>query len=182
MVADSKGVKMSKSKGNVINPIELIDKYGADALRMSLLYGTPAGSKVILSEDKVRGMRNFSNKIWNAARFLQSLELETGDYSHDPIVEGSIDQWIHDVTNYLEQYKFDKAIEYLYTTLWHVYCDDYIEKAKKGLISKPVMDKAFRVLITLLHPFAPFVTEAIWQEYSQQSESSLLATTAWPTS
>jgi valyl-tRNA synthetase len=182
MVADSKGVKMSKSKGNVINPIELIDKYGADALRMSILYGTPAGSKVILSEDKVRGMRNFSNKIWNAARFLQSLELETGDYSHDPIVEGSIDQWIHDVTNYLEQYKFDKAIEYLYTTLWHVYCDDYIEKAKKGLISKPVMDKAFRVLITLLHPFAPFVTEAIWQEYSQQSESSLLATTAWPTS
>src|SRR5258708_33561239 len=75
MVADSKGIKMSKSKGNVVNPLDLVEKYGADALRMSLIYGTPAGSKVILSDDKVRSMRNFANKVWNISRFVSQIEI-----------------------------------------------------------------------------------------------------------
>ncbi len=176
MVADAKGVKMSKSKGNVINPIDLIDKYGADALRISLMYGTPAGSKVILSDDKVRSMRNFANKVWNAARFLES-------FSGEGPVNEAFEIWYskdipESITKDLENFRLDKAAEKIYEAIWHEFCDIRIEEAKKGGINSTQLKEAFLVLLKLLHPFMPFVTEAIWQEMGNKD---LLITSSWPT-
>lgn len=184
VVADSKGVKMSKSKGNVVNPLELIEKYGADALRMSLLYGTPAGSKIILSEQKVKGMRNFSNKIWNATRFLQMIEPEKTDQSADFNQEFSnkLDEIVKITTNYLEQLKLDKALENLYENFWHWYCDWAIEQCKSGAISKENMLIGLDKFLKMLHPFAPFVTESCYQNLnSSKNEDNLLINAPWPT-
>lgn len=176
-VTDAKGQKMSKSKGNVINPLDLIEKYGADALRMSLMYGTPAGSKVILSDDKVRSMRNFANKIWNAARFVQALE-------NDAKENKAFKTWVTEVTtkttDYLKNFKFDQASSLLYDEFWHNYCDKYIEEAKQGKINKEEMEDALLVFIKLLHPFMPFVTEAIYQELFAQNKKGLLINSSWP--
>lgn len=182
MVADSKGLKMSKSKGNVINPIDLVDKYGADALRMSLMYGIPAGSKVILSEDKVRGMRNFSNKIWNATRFVQMLQkgeatIGTSNENYAEAFENRMVEIVEETTKNLEKYKLDKAMEGLYETFWHWYCDWAIEECKAGSIPVPQMVQGLKTFLTLLHPFAPFVTEACYQE---MFGDSLLMLQPWP--
>ncbi len=181
MVADAKGVKMSKSKGNVINPIELVDKYGADALRISLLYGTPAGSKVILSENKVKGMRNFSNKIWNAARFLVMMQT---DKSVKPTLDAEfkkqVSKLITTITGALEKYQFNVAADELYEKFWHWYCDECIEKAKVGLISKGAMIEGLVTFLKLLHPIMPFVTESVWHELGHKDDE-LLITSKWPT-
>lgn len=175
MVADSKGIKMSKSKGNVVNPLDFVDKYGADALRMSLLYGTPAGSKVILSEEKVRGMRNFSNKIWNAARFVKEFSNEAkDDLSFDVWYQKSLPQLI---TKHLDRYDLNLAAEELYNDFWHKFCDIEIERAKKGEVSSSQLKIALFNLLKLLHPFMPFVTEQIWSELGNKE---LLITSAWP--
>ena len=174
MVADSKGVKMSKSKGNVINPIELIDKYGADALRMSLLYGTPSGSKVILSEEKVRAMRNFANKIWNASRFVKDFNLEAEE---DKAFDLKIKSITEGVTKSLEKYNLNKATEIIYEEFWHWYCDQVIEEAKTGKIGQKQLKSGLLVFLKLLHPFMPFVTEAVWKELDN---NELLITSSWP--
>ena len=174
MVADSKGIKMSKSKGNVINPIELADKYGADALRMSLLYGTPAGSKVILSEDKVKGMRNFSNKIWNAARFVKDFN---GDVPKNKDFEEKINNIAKDVTKNLDKYNLNSAAEVLYENFWHWFCDQVIEEAKGGKIGKEDLNIGLETFLKLLHPFMPFVTESVWKE---MGFTGLLTTSNWP--
>lgn len=176
MVADSKGVKMSKSKGNVINPINLIDKYGADALRISLLYGTPAGSKVILSEEKVKGMRNFSNKIWNAARFVKEFKSEAPKNKE---FDKKMKKIIKDVTESIDKYKLNKASEILYEEFWHWFCDKCIEESKNGKIGARQLKKGLFVFIKLLHPFMPFVTEKIW---SEMGEKELLISSQWPNS
>ncbi len=178
MVTDVKGVKMSKSKGNVINPIDLIEKYGADALRMSLMYGTPAGSKVILSDDKVRAMRNFANKVWNAARFVQN-------FSNDSKDNLAVENWYSSVlpkyiTSCLDNFQLNKASEKIYEAIWHEFCDLRIEEAKQGKISSKQLKEAFVILLKLLHPFMPFVTEAIWQENKNLQDSPLLITSSWP--
>jgi len=180
MVADSKGLKMSKSKGNVINPIDLIDKYGADSLRFSLLYGSPAGGKVILSEEKVRGMRNFSNKIWNASRFLIMLENnQAPEADNEEVAEfkKTISDLATKVTSSLEKYEFNVAADELYEKFWHWYCDICIEKAKIGTLPKDVMAEGLKTFLKLLHPFMPFVTEAVWKELGNKD---LLITSAWP--
>lgn len=174
MVADAKGVKMSKSKGNVINPIELIDKYGADALRISLLYGTPAGSKVILSEEKVKGMRNFSNKIWNATRFVKESKVEA---SKNEEFNKKIREIIKDTTENIDKYNLNKASEILYEEFWHWFCDQVIEDAKQGKIGKEDLTHGIQTFLKLLHPFMPFVTEAAWQELNPKE---LLITAEWP--
>jgi valyl-tRNA synthetase len=174
MVADSKGVKMSKSKGNVINPIELIDKYGADSLRMSLLYGTPSGSKVILSEEKVRAMRNFANKIWNASRFVKNFNLEAQE---DKAFDLKIKSITESVTKSLEKYNLNKATEIIYEEFWHWYCDQVIEEAKTGKIGQRQLKSGLLVFLKLLHPFMPFVTEAVWKEMDNKE---LIITSSWP--
>jgi valyl-tRNA synthetase len=180
MLADSKGQKMSKSKGNVVNPLDFVDKYGADALRMSLLYGSPAGGKVILSEDKVKGMRNFSNKIWNAARFL--FMLQSNKSGENPGSENNefnkrIKKIIEEVSLLLEKYQLNLASEKLYDEFWHWYCDICIEHTKVGMIDRDVMIKGLETFLKLLHPFMPFVTEQIWHEMGNKD---LLITSSWP--
>jgi len=178
MVADKEGKKMSKSKGNVVNPIELVDKYGADAFRFGLLYGTAQGSKVVLAEDKIKAMRNFSNKIWNAARFVKTLSGSTSEQSRPesetvsdekPLVgEKSfklrLERVMKTTTKYLEKYEFGQATEFLYQEFWHWYCDECIEKNKKGEIGNQALLEGLKAFLILLHPFVPFVTEAVWQE------------------
>lgn len=178
MVADSKGIKMSKSKGNVINPIDLIDKYGADSLRMSLMYGTPAGSKVILAEDKVRAMRNFANKIWNLGRYVQlafensdevSFDKPTKQNKEDEKILQELNELIISVTKSLEKYNLNTALENIYEFAWHDFADIYIEKTKDRIKNKDVgglytLRHTYLTIIKLLHPFAPFVTESVWLE------------------
>jgi valyl-tRNA synthetase len=194
MVADEKGVKMSKSKGNVIDPIELVDKYGADALRFSLLYGVPAGSKAILSDNKVRGMRNFSNKIWNIGRFV--LQNRPPTKNSKLKIQNEDDKWILEelekttkkVTDSLENYKLNEAAEEIYDFIWHRFADVYIEKIKdwkdkKATVRKdavPVLYHVLKVSIKLLHPFMPFVTEAIFQKCFAKKRGDLLAKSSWP--
>ena len=174
MVTDSKGQKMSKSKGNVVNPIEYIEKYGADALRMSLLYGIPAGGRIPLSEDKVRGMRNFANKIWNAARFVKDFTLEA---PKDKAFEERINNIIKEVSKDLDKYNLNSAAEVLYEEFWHWFCDQVIESAKQGKIGKEDLEFGVTTFLKLLHPFMPFVTEQIWQEMGKKE---LLITSEWP--
>lgn len=195
MVADSKGVKMSKSKGNVVNPIELIEKYGADSLRMSLIYGTPAGSKVILADEKVKAMRNFANKIWNLGRYVQFANSNFSKESFkkpaildkdDKKISNSLDTLIKDVTSCLNKYQLNTALEHIYDFSWHEFADIYVEKSKNKIAkndSKTIytLTKSYLTILKLLHPFAPFVTESIWQELKNlRSEKENLITSTWP--
>lgn len=180
MVADAKGIKMSKSRGNVINPIDWVDKYGADAVRMALLYGTPAGSKVNLAEEKVRGMRNFSNKIWNAARFILADPLpQKTDSIENEQFKKEMTQIINKTTGFLQKFQISYATDLLYDKFWHWYCDEQIEKAKKGEISKNDLAGGLTVFLKLLHPFMPFVTEAVWGEVAGAQEGMLI-NSKWP--
>jgi valyl-tRNA synthetase len=182
MVSDAKGVKMSKSKGNVINPIELVDKYGADALRMTLLYGVAPGSAISLSEDKVRGMRNFSNKIWNAARYVINRSQESGVRSHgtengDVEFMRRLDTVVKTVTKSLNEYRLGLAAETVYNEFWHWFCDEAIEKNKAQEISDRAIFEGLTTFLKLLHPFMPFVTEAVWTELGNKE---MLITSQWP--
>ncbi|MBU1322516.1 valine--tRNA ligase [Patescibacteria group bacterium] len=180
MVADKKGVKMSKSKGNVINPIELVDKYGADAFRMALIFGTSPGSKVILSDDKVRAMRNLTNKIWNATRFVIKFLKETsGAGEKDQEFKDSLNKCVKKTTEHLEKFRLGQASEQIYEWFWHWFCDQKIEEAKKGKISQAVLLEGLRTFLKLLHPFVPFVTEAVWQQLPKTKEK-LLINSQWP--
>jgi len=194
MVADAKGIKMSKSKGNVVNPIELADKYGADALRMTLLHGTASGSAIALSEDKVRGMRNFSNKIWNAARYVISGNQELGignqgKENNNAEFMKKLDAVVKTVTKHLNEYRLGLAAETVYNEFWHWFCDEAIESNKKQEISDKAIFEGLVTFLKLLHPFMPFVTEAIWGELKgtrakgqglRDKESDLLISAAWP--
>jgi valyl-tRNA synthetase len=190
MVADAKGQKMSKSKGNVINPIDLIDKYGADALRMTMVFGVAPGGKVPLAEEKVKGMRNFANKIWNVGRYVINCRgLEPGDG-----VVNADDVWILEelektskmVTEGLEKFRFGDAAESVYEFMWHKFADVYIEKTKdrKGQ-AYPTLMTTLITALKLLHPFMPFVTEAVYQQLVAADEklnleNKLLISSSWP--
>jgi valyl-tRNA synthetase len=186
MVTDARGIKMSKSKGNVVNPVSYIEKYGADALRMAVVYGVAPGGKVALAEEKVRGMRNFANKVWNVARFVQS-----GTASAKSFGESKDDEWILEelkkttkkVNEGLEKYRFGDAAEAIYEFVWHKFADIYIEKTKsRKEEASPTLHYVLEISLKLLHPFMPFVTEAIYQEsgISNQKSEKLLMTSEWP--
>lgn len=177
IVRDSKGVKMSKSKGNVINPIEILEKYGADALRMSLISGAGAGSDQNYSESKVVGYRNFANKIWNATRFVKEFE---GTESYSTYVNSYykfINDTISSVTKNVDNYKLNNAAEMLYKRFWKNFCDIRIEDSKKGKLSKSDLMNGLFVYLKLLHPFIPFITEACWKELGNDT---LLISENWP--
>lgn len=177
IVRDSKGVKMSKSKGNVINPIEILDKYGADALRMSLISGAGAGSDQNYSESKVVGYRNFANKIWNAARFVKDFGGETSDTKSIKNYDKFLKETIELSSKNIDNYKLNNAAEMLYKRFWNNFCDIRIEDAKKGKLSKSDLERGLLVYLKLLHPFVPFVTEAVWRELGNDT---LLITESWP--
>lgn len=213
-VTDGKGQKMSKSKGNVINPIELVDKYGADAFRMSLLFGNGEGGNIPLSDDKVRAMRNFSNKLWNMARFYLLMEdknrnqesnLRQGfggqagdseksrtwfrDIENDKLKDedikiiGQLNEIIESVTKSMEKYRFAEAADVIYHFMWHTVADSYIERVKDRddkEVALPVLLHVLHNGLKLLHPFMPFVTEAIWQELPRKKSGNLI-TSSWPT-
>ena len=197
-VVDAKGQKMSKSKGNVIDPITMTDKYGTDALRMSLVYGIAPASDFVVSEDKIRSQRNFVNKLWNAARFIEMMldanpdvnksPLSKGDLegfcnSDDSVILDKLDTIITSTTKDLNRYHFGQASENLYQFFWHEFCDSYIEKAKVDpRHSLPVLTKVLLESLKLLHPFMPYVTEEIYQTLKTKAgfQEDLLITASWP--
>jgi valyl-tRNA synthetase len=197
LVRDKDKQKMSKSKGNVVDPLGVIDQYGVDALRMALTVGNLPGNDLPLSEDRVRGYRNFSNKIWNASRFvLQNTEELRSDLNKkDSSAERSDllleDQKILDeiaalaqsVTAKMDKYDFAHASEDLYHYFWHTFADKTIEAAKARLAdpktkasTQQMLKESLETLLKLLHPFVPFVTEAIWQ----LEHKDLLMIQKWP--
>ena len=179
LVRDEKGQKMSKSKGNVIDPLDLIQKYSADALRFTLLSMASPGTDVKLSEDRVKGYRNFLNKLWNANNFLIQNKCNLKNAKKLPKLKVNINKWIYfellETSNLIkkniEDYRFDEAAKNAYHFAWHKYCDWYLELSKTILFSdnlkaknevKEVSAFVFRQILIMLHPFIPFVTEEIW--------------------
>lgn len=186
MVRDRHGQKMSKSKGNVINPLEMIDKYGTDAFRASLVFGIKEGGDVPLSDERIIGMRNFANKVWNMGRFLSMYndlkpgqQLKAAPLTHDLLKESQ--ELKRSVVRSVKKFRFSEALGAIYEFMWHRYADYYIEKLKEPLrngnieVLKVLKDVYFEN-IRLLHPFMPFVTETVWQEFHGK-EASLLETT-----
>jgi valyl-tRNA synthetase len=179
-VRDEKGRKMSKSLGNIIDPLQVIDEYGADALRYSLISITAMGQDVFLSREKFLMGRNFTNKIWNAARFIflniEPLKnLVTKEYDiHDKWILSSFQKLVKEVTSALENYNFNEASSLIYDYFWHKFCDWYIEFSKlvfqydnkeKINKSKAILIYILDNLLRLLHPFMPFISEEIWQKF-----------------
>ncbi len=179
LVRDSQGRKMSKSLGNGIDPLEIIDKYGADALRFMLVTGNAPGNDMRFIEEKVRASRNFANKLWNAARFIM-MNLPDGFTADElPEVLSAEDKWIvsglnrlaGEVNQNLEAFELGVAVSKLYDFIWDVYCDWYIELAKPrinaggdtALNAQKVLVWVMKGILRLLHPFMPYITEEIWQ-------------------
>ncbi len=198
-VLDAKGQKMSKSKGNVIDPVTIANEHGADALRMALVYGVAPASDVALSQDKIRAQRNFVNKIWNASRFILMLTNKAKQQNpqfvltltidpkkmtkEDKIIISDLNLLINSVTKNLNQYRFGQVSEDLYQFFWHQFCDLYIESAKnRGEDSLPVLLTVLITSLKLLHPFMPFITETLYQQLKNEFdlEEPLLATSSWP--
>jgi valyl-tRNA synthetase len=199
LVRDEKGQKMSKSKGNVIDPLALIDKYGADALRFTLAAMAAQGRDIKLSPARVEGYRNFATKLWNAARFGEMNEC-VRQFDFDPsAVTHTLNRWIvgeteraaNAVTAGIEAYKFNEAAGAIYEFVWGVYCDWYLELIKPILAGDDeqaiaetracaawVLDQCLK----LLHPFMPFITEELWAHMVEHGERrlSLLCLSEWP--
>lgn len=178
LVRDKNGVKISKSKGNVIDPIEMAEKYGADALRMGLLWGTLIENDVALSEENINAQRKFSNKIWNASRFvLEHLDDKKEKGEKDSELKQELKIVTKTVTKHLEKMQLSQAVETLYAWFWNEYANKYIELAKEGKVSKKVMLETLVTDLKLLHPFMPFVTEKIWGLIGSKN---LLIISSWP--
>lgn len=183
MVLDKHGAKMSKSKGNVVNPMDIIDQYGSDALRMGLITGQSAGNNQPFTIDKVVGARNFCNKLWNIARYIDGKKQKRKVSSPTP--QTIADYWVLDILQHssktisrlLDKYRFSESFDCLYHTVWNEIADWYIEASKTGA-GEGMLPFVLETILTLSHPFAPFVTEAIWQELGWRDE--LLITSAWP--
>ena len=180
MVRDAAGAKMSKTRGNTLDPLELLERYGTDALRFALTTGTAPGSDLRLAESKLESARNFANKIWNASRFVMtSLEGGTGlegwheaalpAHREDRWIVGRLDRTIVEVNQCLENFELGEAQQRLYDFIWSDFCDWYIEMAKirlrAGVEPSPLATLAHTLerTLRLLHPFMPFVTEELWQ-------------------
>lgn len=195
LVRDKDRQKMSKSKGNVIDPLGVAEAYGTDAVRMALTIGNLPGNDIIISEEKIRGYRNFANKVWNASRFLL-LHVFT---HHDPkkvefgtkekAMRLKLQKVVREVTRDLEAYKFHHAADKLYHFFWHYYADKVIEEMKPKLdpaagtvereTAKALLLEFHATLLKLLHPFMPFITEEIWSQLPIKNKK-LLIVEEWP--
>jgi valyl-tRNA synthetase len=185
LIRDAKGQKMSKSKGNVVNPLDIAEKYGADALRMALVIRSSAGLDKTVGDQDFRAMRNFTNKIWNASRFvLDHLDTkQTGDKKTNQKFDDRLNKLINEITNNLENFQIGLAAETIYNEFWHWFCDEGIEITKEGQLAGEKLIEGLKVFLKLLHPFVPFVTEAVWQEMKERQliTEELLITANWPT-
>jgi valyl-tRNA synthetase len=190
LVRDAQGQKMSKSKGNVIDPLTIIDQYGTDAFRFTLAAFAAQGRDIKLAEERIAGYRNFCNKVWNAARFtLMNLEgFDPDQISLDDLVLSEGDQWIlhrlnetaRETSKALDEYRFNEAAMGLYQFTWSEFCDWYLELSKKDLYGDDTERKltaqyviwyTLEHLLRLLHPFMPFITEEIWQALPKRAGS-----------
>ncbi|MCL4378237.1 MAG: valine--tRNA ligase [Actinobacteria bacterium] len=195
LVNDSKGQKMSKSKGNAIDPVELIDKYGCDVLRFTLTSLTTPGRNLLLGQEKIEGSGNFANKIWNASKFvissLSGLEQEIKNTSLSDLELNIWDRWILEKLNitikgfekYIEKFNFAFASRLIYHFFWSEFCDWYIEISKKRIYGQDILQKktAASILnyvlenyLKILHPVMPFLTEAVWQNIVHDGESIMI--------
>ncbi len=193
LVRDQDRQKMSKSKGNVIDPLAVTEIYGTDALRMALIVGNMPGKDIIVSEDKIRGYRNFINKIWNIFRFLN---FNTEDYDpaktvkltpDDKKILNEFNKVIDKTTRNLDAFRFSQAAEDLYHYCWHTFADKIIEDSKDLLQDKKTKCSRQRLLVEimgdmmrLLHPFIPFITEKIYQNLPLRKKTPLLMVDNWP--
>lgn len=181
LVRDEQGRKMSKSLGNILDPLDMIPKYGTDAVRLSLVIGGTPGQDTKLSEAKIEGFRNFTNKLWNIARFV----LMQIDANEEGMTNTLADQWIHarleqtiaSVTKKLQAYQFSSAGEELRDFTWSDLADWYLEIAKVEKGKAPLLKNVLKTILTLWHPFMPFVTEAIWKQAGFEGQ---LIVATWP--
>jgi len=182
LVKDEKGQKMSKSKGNVIDPLDIINKYGADALRFTLISMAAPGRDVKLSEDRVKGYRNFLNKIWNANKFSKINNCKFSKKLNIKKTNLDVNKWIYfelvktnfEAKKHISNFRFDEAARVIYQFVWHSYCDWYIEFLKPifGSKNKKNLEESRNIsafiqanILILLHPFIPFFTEKVWQDF-----------------
>ena len=202
IVRDSQGRKMSKTLGNGVDPLEVIDKYGADSLRFSVLSGTTMGNDIRYMPEKLDQASNFANKIWNAAKFIimnRPEEEKIIEFSkredkeeklslEDKWILNKLNKLIKEITTNIEKYDLGIAIDKIYNFLWNEFCDWYIEMAKISLYNGDeetkiktayVLDKVFRNCLKLLHPFMPFVTSRIYEELVKYDDKELMMST-WP--
>jgi valyl-tRNA synthetase len=199
LVLDAKGQKMSKSKGNVINPLDLIEKFGTDALRMALVVGNTPGTSLPLDENKIKAYRNFANKIWNASRFVL-MNLSGYNPKAKPVLNASqkknlkeLAKITKEITKEMDGFKFYVASEKIYHYFWHTFCDKIIEESKKSLLpeaSKKERESAQFLLLEILsqslkmlHPFMPFITEEVYQQLPNLpagGKKEYLMIEAWP--
>jgi valyl-tRNA synthetase len=195
LVRDEKGQKMSKSKGNVIDPLELIDEYGADALRFTMAAMAAQGRDLKLAKTRVEGYRNFATKLWNAARFAE-MNGVVRDETYDPVAARvTVNRWIAGeaartrdiVTKAIEEHKYNEAAASLYHFAWNVFCDWYVELIKPILTGEDEIAKAetratvawaFDQILLLLHPFMPFITEELWGKTADRTQ--MLIDAEWP--
>ena len=172
LVRDAQGQKMSKSKGNTVDPLGLIDKYGADALRFTLAAMESQGRDIKLDEKRVEGYRNFATKLWNAARFLQMNGVGASDSIAAPAAELPVNRWIiGEVVETLakldrafDELRFDEMADAIYHFVWGTFCDWYVELIKGAFDdeTKRVAAWAFDQILVMLHPLMPFITEELW--------------------
>jgi valyl-tRNA synthetase len=199
LVRDEKGAKMSKSKGNVVDPLNIIDQYGADALRFTLAAMAAQGRDIKLSTSRIEGYRNFATKLWNACRFAELNGCATLPGFDPHAVKETLNRWIghetafaaREVTEAIEAYRFNDAANAVYRFVWNVYCDWYLELAKPVLMgpdspakteTQAMVAWARDQILALLHPFMPFVTEELWRVTAEGgvARDSLLALAPWP--
>ena len=193
LVRDEQGRKMSKSLGNVIDPLTMVEKYGADATRLSLIIGAAPGNDLKLAEDRVKGYRNFANKLWNIARFIQ---MNTKDYkeeknpklsSKDTKILSDFKKTKQEETKLIEEYRLSQAAETLYHYTWNTLADKILEDSKEVLENKKtrsarqyVLSMVLQELLRLLHPFTPFVTEELYQQLFLKDKKKNLMIESWP--
>jgi len=195
LVRDKDRRKMSKSKGNVIDPLGVIDMYGADALRMALIVGNTPGNDPIIYEEKIRGYRNFANKVWNASRFVL---MNLSDFNHknkpvltkkDKKILEDLKKFTKEISKLMESFKFYAAAEKIYHYFWHTFADKIIESQKKRLngankkerqASQYVLLETLKTNLKILHPFIPFITEEIYQKLPIKNKKKCLMVEEWP--
>jgi valyl-tRNA synthetase len=201
LVRDERGEKYSKTRGNVVDPLDLIDRFGADALRFTLAALTMPGSDLKLSEARTEGYRHFANKIWNASRFaLMNLDVseeisreiyKKSAYSlPDQWIRGRLNRTIREVKKSLEDYRFNEATHTLYQFIWHEFCDWYLElikpylyqdeDVKKKRMSQQTLLEVLDATLRLLHPFMPFITEEIWEQLPLKKETDAIMVANFP--
>ncbi len=192
LVRDEKGEKMSKSKGNIIDPLLMIDQYGTDAFRFTLAAYTAQGRDVRLSPERIEGYKFFVNKIWNASRLTfthledydESISLNVADSLPDKWIKTKLNETVEDVTKSLDEYRFNDAAGAIYRFIWHEFCDWYLELSKPVLYGKGASDQrqaaqrtlheVFQKMLHLLHPFMPFLTEELWHVFKGDEKNSIM--------